>query len=186
MKKSNLIIGLVTIVIICFPVCYYTNVHGDNNQTPSTRPSQIPGQYTPEQIEKIEKLVKQRAAEDNGRFLLKGVVVDEKGRSLKDVQITVDRGVAKMLVGVQDTPPEKHVVNGTFAFDIDNAAVVRLEVDKQGYYRYITDYVLPKDIRNEYGDEVLSNVVDGDLNQAALAWTPSVKITPAMTASSRA
>lgn len=78
------------------------------------------------------KQMQKWAEEDNGNFILEGVVVDEEGNYLKGVTMEIEKG--KSIVFGMKTYKEKKIINGRFSVKANGFTAVSLEFRKKGYY----------------------------------------------------
>ncbi len=77
--------------------------------------------------------IRRAAKEINGNFLLEGIVVDEKGKPLKDVQMDITTLYSASFFEEKEWK-ERKVIDGSFRLKVRNRADVYLEFSKEGYY----------------------------------------------------
>ena len=109
--------------------------------------AQVPPQPATHEQEHLQAMRRVEAAQ-RGRFVLKGVVVDEQGKTLNDVALQIGEGRAKDFGFAADYVYRNQKVNGEFEVEVTNANSVGLYFSSTSYYgeslSFSTHVALPK------------------------------------------
>lgn len=140
---------LITVVSLCICDCIA-----------QTQPSPTK-QETLRGVEAVE-------AAQRGRFVLKGMVVDEEGKILDKVSLRISESRLKEMGTKNEGVDRSQEVNGEFTVEVNGADCVDIWFYRDGYYSehlsFSTDEALPKnwDSRVMRGEKVDSAVVKRD------------------------
>ena len=96
-------------------------------------PSEPDAEPTAEELRAFSQAVQRRLLLQNGQFLLSGEVLDEKGKRLSAVKLTLEKLKRKGPMERSGEEREVQTVEGTFRLDLKGYGSVRLQFEKEGY-----------------------------------------------------
>ena len=93
-----------------------------------------------EELRALQKAVEEEAKSENGNFILEGIVVDEEGKPLKDVELTITThktifSPSGFLGFDYKTKKRKMKIDGSFSVRAYKCERVALEFRKKGYFK---------------------------------------------------
>ena len=137
MNGRRLAAAVTVILLLGAAVCAERNTRVTAEQV-----EKMTGQRpTEEEVRRMNRLVSEIENSGKGRFILKGEVVDEQGKRLEGVRISIRKSLPGSLFNWEGSDRyEQHMVDGVFALDFRGYSGVTLVFAKGGYYKQEIDY----------------------------------------------